>query len=313
MVFQHKSVLLDECINALDIKPNGIYLDATFGRGGHSRAILERLSGEGRLYAVDRDLSAIEAAKEITDPRFSIVHGEFAHLKSICENFGILGKVDGLLMDIGVSSPQLDDASRGFSFMADGPLDMRMDKSASLTAAYIVNNYEKQDLVRIFKDYGEEKFAANVANAILRQRQIAPLTTTKELCALLDKAIPFSKNSHKHKATRVFQALRIEVNGELKQLQSALDSSIEILNHGGILAVIAFHSLEDRIVKQFINKNSTLPVVPASIPLTQEELYERYKDSIYFEKKSKAIKASANELQENVRARSAVLRVAKRI
>lgn len=312
MTFAHKSVLLNECIEALCIKKDGIYLDATFGRGGHSLQILQNLGDNGRLYAIDRDLEAIEAAKSINDSRFTIVHGTFSNLKQICSSLGILGKVDGLLMDIGVSSPQLDDASRGFSFMQDGPLDMRMDKSASLDATFIVNNYEKADLIRIFKDYGEEKFASNVANAILKHRVLEPIVTTGQLCSLIDKAIPFSKNSHKHKATRIFQALRIEVNAELKELQMALDASIDILAPLGVLAIISFHSLEDRIVKRFLQAHSTLPQIPASIPLTQAELLERYSSNILFTDVQKPIKASADELQDNARARSATLRVAKR-
>lgn len=312
MTFAHKSVLLNECIEALSIKKDGIYLDATFGRGGHSLQILQRLGENGRLYAVDRDLEAIAAAKTITDPRFTIVHGVFSNLKQICDELNILGKVDGLLMDIGVSSPQLDDASRGFSFMQDGPLDMRMDKSASIDANYIVNNYAKADLVRIFKDYGEEKFAANVANAIIKQRQLEPIDTTAKLCSLIDKAVPSFKNSHKHKATRVFQALRIEVNSELKELELALEASIDILAPDGVLAIISFHSLEDRIVKRFLQQHSSLPQIPASIPLTQAELMQRYSSSILFTNVQKPIKAGADELQANARARSATLRVARR-
>ncbi|MDM8120626.1 16S rRNA (cytosine(1402)-N(4))-methyltransferase RsmH [Succinatimonas hippei] len=312
MAFSHIPVLLNETLAGLNINPDGIYVDATFGRGGHSREILKRLNKNGRLYALDRDLSAIEAAKSIADERFSIVHVRFSQLKEVCEDFGILGKVNGILMDIGVSSPQLDDASRGFSFDKDGPLDMRMDQSAKIDAALIVNTYDAKDLAYIFKTYGEERFAGKVANAIVRQREKTPFTTTLALADLISASIP-GKPGPKHKATRCFQALRIAVNSELEELKSALDGSIDVLDKDGRLCVISFHSLEDRIVKTFIRENSEGPKLPRGLPITDEELAELKLKSCTLQKISGAIKATDAEISQNPRSRSAVLRVAARL
>ena len=312
MAFSHIPVLLNETLAGLNINPDGIYVDATFGRGGHSREILKRLNKNGRLYALDRDLSAIEAAKSIADERFSIVHARFSQLKEVCEDFGILGKVNGILMDIGVSSPQLDDASRGFSFDKDGPLDMRMDQSAKIDAALIVNTYDAKDLAYIFKTYGEERFAGKVANAIVRQREKTPFTTTLALADLISASIP-GKPGPKHKATRCFQALRIAVNSELEELKSALDGSIDVLDKDGRLCVISFHSLEDRIVKTFIRENSEGPKLPRGLPITYEELAELKLKSCTLQKISGAIKATDTEISQNPRSRSAVLRVAARL
>ena len=297
MAFSHIPVLLNETLTGLNINPDGIYVDATFGRGGHSREILKRLSKNGRLYALDRDLSAIEAAKSIDDERFSIVHARFSQLKEVCEDFKILGKVNGILMDIGVSSPQLDDASRGFSFDKDGPLDMRMDQS---------------HLAYIFKTYGEERFAGKVANAIVRQREKAPFTTTLALADVISASIP-GKPGPKHKATRCFQALRIAVNSELDELKSALEGSLDVLDKDGRLCVISFHSLEDRIVKTFIRENSEGPKLPRGLPITDEELAELKLKSCTLQKISGAIKATDAEISQNPRSRSAVLRVAARL
>lgn len=312
MAFSHIPVLLNETLAGLNINPDGIYVDATFGRGGHSREILKRLNKNGRLYALDRDLSAIEAAKSIADERFSIVHACFSQLKEVCEDFGILGKVNGILMDIGVSSPQLDDASRGFSFDKDGPLDMRMDQSAKIDAALIVNTYDAKDLAYIFKTYGEERFAGKVANAIVRQREKTPFTTTLALADLISASIP-GKPGPKHKATRCFQALRIAVNSELEELKSALDGSIDVLDKDGRLCVISFHSLEDRIVKTFIRENSEGPKLPRGLPITDEELAELKLKSCTLQKISGVIKATDAEISQNPRSRSAVLRVAARL
>ena len=312
MAFSHIPVLLNETLAGLNINPDGIYVDATFGRGGHSREILKRLNKNGRLYALDRDLSAIEAAKSIADERFSIVHARFSQLKEVCEDFGILGKVNGILMDIGVSSPQLDDASRGFSFDKDGPLDMRMDQSAKIDAALIVNTYDAKDLAYIFKTYGEERFAGKVANAIVRQREKTPFTTTLALADLISASIP-GKPGPKHKATRCFHALRIAVNRELEELKSALDGSIDVLDKDGRLCVISFHSLEDRIVKTFIRENSEGPKLPRGLPITDEELAELKLKSCTLQKISGAIKATDAEISQTPRSRSAVLRVAARL
>ena len=312
MAFSHIPVLLNETLTGLNINPDGIYVDATFGRGGHSREILKRLSKNGRLYALDRDLSAIEAAKSIDDERFSIVHARFSQLKEVCEDFKILGKVNGILMDIGVSSPQLDDASRGFSFDKDGPLDMRMDRSAPLSAADIVNTYPEDKLAEIFKLYGEERFAKRAARAVAQARAQAPLERTRQLAQLLEKASPGAPGP-KHKATRCFQALRIAVNGELDELQEALQGALEVLAPGGRLCVISFHSLEDRIVKVFYKEHSTLPQFVRDLPLTDQELQERYGAQVTLKVVGKAVKAGEEELSRNIRARSDTLRVAEKL
>ena len=312
MAFSHIPVLLNEVLDGLDIKPDGIYVDATFGRGGHSRKILERLGPSGRLYGLDRDLTAVEAAKEIKDERFCITHSAFSNILEVCERLGIAGKVDGILMDIGVSSPQIDDPSRGFSFEKDGPLDMRMDQSAKLDGKTIVNTYSKQDLAYIFKVYGEENFASKVAAAIVRDREKKPFETTLELSEFIKRVIG-GKPTPKHKATRCFQALRIAVNGELDELKKALDSSLEVLADNGRLCVISFHSLEDRIVKTFIKDKSQGQKVPNGLPLTFEETEKMRLATAKVEPVGGAIKASAEEIESNVRSRSATLRVCRRL
>lgn len=312
MAFSHIPVLLNEVLDGLDIKPDGIYVDATFGRGGHSRKILERLGPSGRLYGLDRDLTAVEAAKEIKDERFCITHSAFSNILEVCERLGIAGKVDGILMDIGVSSPQIDDPSRGFSFDKDGPLDMRMDQSAKLDAKTIVNTYSKQDLAYIFKVYGEENFASKVAASIVREREKKPFETTLELSEFIKRVIG-GKPTPKHKATRCFQALRIAVNGELDELKKALDSSLEVLADNGRLCVISFHSLEDRIVKTFIKDKSQGQKVPNGLPLTFEETEKMRLATAKVEPVGGAIKATAEEIESNVRSRSATLRVCRRL
>lgn len=312
MAFTHIPVLCEECMQGLNIKPDGIYLDGTFGRGGHSRVLLSRLGAQGRLIAMDRDSAAVEAAAAIDDPRFSIYHRNFSALKSLCEELGLIGRIDGILLDIGISSPQIDDAQRGFSFEKDGPLDMRMDQSAALDAAAIVNTYDEDKLAYIFKTYGEERFARRAARAIVERRKEQPFTRTLELANLLKAAIPGAPGP-KHKATRCFQALRIAVNSELDELQAALDGALQVLAPGGRLCVISFHSLEDRIVKQFYKEYSSLPDFVKNLPLTQDELMARYGDKVLLKVVGKAQKASAEEVARNVRSRSAVLRTAERM
>ena len=312
MAFSHIPVLLNEVLENMRIKADGIYVDATFGRGGHSREILKRLNENGRLYALDRDLTAIEAASNIKDERFCITHSPFSRIKEVCEDLGIAGKVDGILMDIGVSSPQIDDPSRGFSFEKDGPLDMRMDTTAKLDAKTIVNTYSKQDLSYIFKVYGEENFASKVASPIVRERDRKPFETTLELSEFIKKVIG-GKPTPKHKATRCFQALRIAVNAELDELKTALENSIDVLNDDGRLCVISFHSLEDRIVKTFIKDKSQGQKVPNGLPLTFEETEKMRLATAKLEPVGGAIKASSEEISANVRSRSATLRVCQRL
>ncbi len=312
MAFSHIPVLLTQVLDGLDIAQDGIYVDATFGRGGHSRKILERLGENGRLYALDRDPEAIAAAGEINDPRFKIIKSPFSRILDVCEELGIVGRVNGILMDIGVSSPQLDDASRGFSFDRDGPLDMRMDNSTGQTAADLVNTWDRNELAAIFKEYGDERFAGKVASAIVKDRVKEPFVSTLQLASFLERVIP-GPSLHKHKATRCFQALRIAVNSELDELRQALDGAVSVLDENGRLCVITFHSLEDRIVKNFIKKASQGPEIPKGLPMTYEETEKLRLATATMEPVSGPVKASQEELERNVRSRSATLRVATRL
>ncbi|MCF2861974.1 16S rRNA (cytosine(1402)-N(4))-methyltransferase RsmH [Pseudoalteromonas sp. Cnat2-41] len=307
--FQHISVLMTETIEALAIKPDGIYIDGTFGRGGHSGEILARLGEQGRLQAIDQDPSAIVAAQRFADdPRFNIAHSRFSRLDEVAEAQGLTGKVDGILLDIGVSSPQLDDAGRGFSFMKDGPLDMRMDPSQGRSAAQWLAEAELEDMVFVFKKYGEEKFARRIATKIIETRAHTDINSTAQLAKLIDEAVPV-KDKHKHPATRTFQAIRIYINSELEEIQTALQAALKVLKPGGRLVVISFHSLEDRIVKQFIKKQSKGEAMPRGLPLTDEQL----KQQLTLKAVGKAIKPSEEEIARNSRARSSVLRVAERL
>ena len=306
--FVHHSVLLEEAVAAMDLSESGIYVDATFGRGGHSAAILQRLGAEGRLLAIDKDPQAIEAAHARfgDDQRFSIYHGSFAELSEAAEQAGISGKVDGILLDLGVSSPQLDDASRGFSFLRDGPLDMRMDTTRGMSAAQWLAEAEAKDITRVLKVYGEERFGKRIAHAIVTTREETPIETTAQLAALISEAIPV-KEKNKHPATRSFQAIRIFINGELEDLEACLDQVIDVMAPGGRLAVISFHSLEDRITKRFIREKVRGDDFPPDLPVTVDQLKPKLKVI------GKAIRASNDEVAANPRARSAVLRVAEKV
>ncbi|KJY90406.1 16S rRNA (cytosine(1402)-N(4))-methyltransferase RsmH [Pseudoalteromonas piscicida] len=306
--FKHISVLMAETLDALAINPEGIYIDGTFGRGGHSGEILKRLS-TGRLQAIDQDPQAIKAAEKFADDaRFSIARSRFSQIKSVAEQAGILGQVDGILLDIGVSSPQLDDADRGFSFMKDGPLDMRMDPDSGRSAAQWLAEAELEEMVFVIKKYGEEKFATRIARKVIEVREHTAITTTAQLAQLIDEAVPV-KDKHKHPATRTFQAIRIYINSELEEIQTALQASLEVLKPGGRLVVISFHSLEDRIVKQFIKKQSKGEAIPRGLPLTDEQL----KQNLTLKAVGKAIKPSDAEIAQNPRSRSSVLRVAEKL
>lgn len=305
----HQTVLYAEALEQLAIKPDGIYLDCTFGRGGHSRGILAGLSELGRLLALDRDADAIssaEAEKLNQDPRFELNHASFAELTAVAERKGYTGKVDGILMDLGVSSPQLDIAERGFSFLRDGPLDMRMDTGRGLSAADYLARVEESELVRILFEYGEERFAKRIARAIVSQRQQAPVATTLELARLIEQSVPF-RDKHKHPATRSFQAIRIEINQELEQIKTGLQQALDVLAPGGRLVVISFHSLEDRIVKRFIRDQSGAKNDPGKLPVRERDIEQGLLRKI-----GKSIRAQAQELRDNPRARSAVMRVAEK-
>ncbi|WP_289029207.1 16S rRNA (cytosine(1402)-N(4))-methyltransferase RsmH [uncultured Paraglaciecola sp.] len=307
--FSHLSVLLNESIDGLAIQPDGIYLDATFGRGGHSRQILAALSDKGRLIAIDRDLTAIEAAKQFADdPRFSIHHRAFSELKKVAEELGLVGKINGILMDLGVSSPQLDDAERGFSFMRKGPLDMRMDTSKGMSAAQWLAIADEQDITQVIKEFGEEKFGKRIAHAIVNTRAVTPITDTAQLAEIIDEAVPV-KDKFKHPATRAFQGIRIYVNSELDEIKTGLKAALTTLAPKGRLAVISFHSLEDRLVKRFMREQSRGLNVPHGMPIMQSEIDA----SKAMKTIGKATKPSLQELGVNVRARSSVLRVAEKL
>ena len=306
--FKHTTVLLDEAVNGLNIREDGIYIDGTFGRGGHSRLILSQLGEKGHLLAIDRDPQAIAAAAEIQDPRFSIVHGPFSALAEYVEARGLTGKIDGVLLDLGVSSPQLDDAERGFSFMRDGPLDMRMDPTRGQSAAEWLMNAEEADIAFVIKTYGEEKFGKRIARAIVERNREQPMTRTKELATVIAAAMPV-KDKFKHPATRTFQAIRIWINSELEEINTALKGAMSVLAPGGRLSVISFHSLEDRLVKRFMRDQSRGPQVPAGIPMTESQL--KALGGRELKTLGKLIPGEA-EVNENPRARSSVLRIAER-
>lgn len=305
--YKHTTVLLDEAVNGLNIRPDGIYIDGTFGRGGHSRLILSRLGAEGRLLAIDRDPQAIAVAQTIDDPRFSIVHGPFSQLAEYVGERNLTGKIDGILLDLGVSSPQLDDAERGFSFMRDGPLDMRMDPTRGQSAAEWLQTAEEDDIAWVIKTFGEERFGKRIARAIVERNRIQPMTRTKELAEVIAAAMPV-KDKHKHPATRTFQAVRIWVNSELEEIEQALKSSLSVLAPGGRLSIISFHSLEDRIVKRFMREQSRGPQVPAGIPMTEAQLKKLGGRELRALGK---LMPGEEEVAENPRARSSVLRIAE--
>jgi len=300
----HKSVLLEEAVDALAIRPDGAYIDATFGRGGHSRLILDRLGPRGRLIALDRDPEAVAAGKRIDDARFCMVHASFAELAGVLERLGLEG-VDGVLLDLGVSSPQLDAAARGFSFRRDGPLDMRMDTSRGQTAAQWLETAGEIEIREVIRDYGEERFAKQIAKAIVAARQREPVVTTGQLADIVGAAVR-TREKGKDPATRTFQAVRIYLNQELAHLSLALPQILDSLSAGARLAVISFHSLEDRIVKRFMH-DAAHADVPIRLPLRARELPRPRLRLV-----GKPVRPSAGEIAANPRARSAILRVAER-
>jgi 16S rRNA (cytosine1402-N4)-methyltransferase len=306
--YTHQPVLLDEIIDALAIKPNGIYIDATFGRGGHSQAILNKLNADGRLLALDKDLEAAESAqnKFKTEDRFKFLKGSFTHLLQFAREEYVEGKVNGILMDLGVSSPQLDNPGRGFSFLQDGPLDMRMDTQHGEAVATWLNRAKETDIAQILHEYGEERYARRIARAIVRERAVEPIQTTGRLAAIVSAANP-AWERHKHPATRTFQALRIFINQELSELQTTLEQALSVLAEGGRLVVVSFHSLEDRIVKRFIRKHSKDESLPVGLPVLASNLKPKLKSL------GRSIRPSDEEIARNPRSRSAILRVAEKL
>lgn len=306
---EHVPVLLDPVLEGLRVLENGVYVDGTFGRGGHSNAILRNLGDGGRLIAIDRDPAAIAAAPKalIDDPRFELIRGQCAELEEYMGERELLGNVDGLLLDLGVSSPQLDEAGRGFSFLRDGPLDMRLDNEQGQTAAEWLAEVDEATLTRTLYKFGDEKLAKRIARAVVSRREITPISTTGELARIVQDAVPAKLRSRKrHPATKTFQAIRIEINDELGQLKAVLEQSLRVLKKGGRLCVISFHSLEDRIVKRFMRDHSREPEQYRGMPNIPEEFLPPFRSI------GKAIVASDAEIAANIRSRSARLRVAER-
>ena len=305
---EHTPVLLDEVLAGLAVRPDGRYCDATFGRGGHTAAILGALGPAGRLVAIDRDPEAIRAGRQrfAAEARLTLVQGSFGSLEERIRAAGIEGELDGVLLDLGVSSPQLDEAARGFSFMQDGPLDMRMDNESGQSAAQWLARAGEREIADVIRGLGEERFARRIARAIVAARAETPITRTAALAALVAEAVP-TREPGKHPATRTFQAIRIHVNGELDALESALPQAVRLLAPGGRLCVISFHSLEDRIVKRFIRREEQGDPVYAGLPNVPAHARPRLK------RVGGAVMAGEAEVRANPRARSAVLRVAGRL
>ena len=301
----HQSVMFNESIDALNIKTDGIYIDATFGRGGHAQGILNKLGDQGKLIAFDQDISAIEYAhKHFTDNRLTLIHSAFSNMLNIMTEQGLMGKIDGILMDLGVSSPQLDNAQRGFSFKADGPLDMRMNQTTGMSAAQWLESANKEEIANVIYQFGDEKKSRHIATKIKKYQQKHTLETTLALANIVSSVVKRQKN--KHPATRTFQAIRIFINQELKQLTDALVQSKDILSKDGRLSIISFHSIEDRIVKRFIQKNSRQKTLPKGLPIIEHKIEKTDLKDLgkYF--------ASKAEISSNCRARSAILRVASK-
>lgn len=302
---QHQPVLLQEVITSLQVKAEGFYVDATFGRGGHAKSILEYLGPRGKLMAMDKDPQAIAAAHSLfaDDPRFAIVQDSFADLKSA---IGQHGQIDGILFDLGVSSPQLDDPQRGFSFSRDGELDMRMDPGTGISARQWISEAKESELVQVFREFGEERYAKRIARAIVKVRQLTEIGTTQQLAEIIAKANPAWEKG-KNPATRCFQAIRIFINNELDDLRKGLSQAVDVLTTGGRLVVISFHSLEDRIVKRFIRDEARGDRYPAGLPVTQQQLNPRLL------RVGKAVRPTTREIEANPRARSAIMRIAEKL
>ena len=302
----HETVLLNEAVDALNVRRGGIYVDCTFGRGGHSKRILSRLEGTGRLIALDRDPEAVAEGRLLASQGMTMVHSAFGRLGEVLGEMGVAG-VDGILLDLGVSSPQLDEAGRGFSFRFDGPLDMRMDTSRGQTAAEWVNAASEKELTEVIKDYGEERFAKQIARAIVAARSGGPIDTTGRLTEIVVKAVR-TREPDQNPATRTFQAIRIFVNQELEELSGVLPQCMSLLNPGGRLVVISFHSLEDRVVKQFMRREAQGDFLPKKLPIRASELHAPNLRLI-----GNRVRPSAAETEANPRARSAVMRVAEKV
>ncbi|HJP04790.1 MAG: hypothetical protein CL799_01615 [Chromatiales bacterium] len=305
---QHVPVLRDEVLDRLDVRTDGIYVDGTFGRGGHSRAILDRLGPAGKLLVIDRDPCAIEAADTLArrDERVAVVRGSFGDIEQITVAQGVLGEVDGIVLDLGVSSPQLDDPGRGFSFLRDGPLDMRMDTDAPQSAEEWLNSATEQEMARVIGRFGEERSARRIARAINDERKKQKIGRTRQLAELVETVLP-RRGKGKHPATKTFQAIRIHINNELGELQSFLEAVLDVLSVGGRLCVISFHSLEDRLIKRFLRDYSRVDPALAKLPVVPPDAQPR------IHLLGAAVRAGSEEIERNARARSAVLRAGERV
>lgn len=305
---QHVPVLRDEVLEKLDVRTDGTYVDGTFGRGGHSRAILDRLGPAGKLLVIDRDPHAVAAAEELArrDERVTVIRGSFGDIEKIAVAQGVRGEVDGIILDLGVSSPQLDDPERGFSFLRDGPLDMRMDTDAPQSAEEWLNSATEREMAEVIGRYGEERSARRIARAICDERQQQRICRTRQLAELIETVMP-RRGKGKHPATKTFQAVRIHINNELSELQSFLEVVLDVLSVGGRLCIISFHSLEDRLVKRFIRGQSRIDPELAGVPVVPPEAEPRMRLL------GAAVRADASEVERNPRARSAVLRTGERV
>lgn len=303
----HNTVLLKEAIKALKIKKNGFYFDCTFGHGGHSKYILSKLNSDGKLYAIDRDLSSIFIAKKILDKRFKIIHDNFSNLKYYAKKFNLIGKVNGILFDFGFSTLQIENAKRGFSFINDGPLDMRMNQSLGISAKDFLLKSNQKNLESILKKFGEEKYAKKIAKILFIKNKKKPITRTKQLADIVSKII---RRKNIHPATKTFQAIRIYINNELCEINEVLKNITEILSPKGRLVTISFHSLEDRIIKKFIRKKSDIPFFLKQVPLKDEEIKKIFTCQLKYIGK---IFPTQYEIKNNPRARSAILRIAEKV
>lgn len=307
-MFEHTPVLLQEALAALQVRESGSYLDATFGRGGHTAAILQRIGAQGRVVAIDRDPEAIRAGHEkfAAERRLTLVHGPFSELAQVVKEMGMVGEFNGVLLDLGVSSPQLDDAARGFSFAQDGPLDMRMNNASGMTAAGWLAKAPEHEIARVIRDFGEERFAKRIARGIAHARVEQPITRTSQLAEIVAAAVP-TREPGKHPATRTFQAIRIQVNRELDEIEAALQGTLAALAPGGRLCVISFHSLEDGIVKRFMQKHSQEDPIYAGLPVVPAHAQPKLR------RVGRAVHPSAEEVERNPRARSSIMRVAEKV
>ncbi|MCK4707693.1 MAG: 16S rRNA (cytosine(1402)-N(4))-methyltransferase RsmH [Gammaproteobacteria bacterium] len=308
--FSHQPVLFQQVIDLMNIKSDGIYIDGTFGRGGHAAAILAQLNENGRLLVMDKDPEAIAHAKKqyADDARVTIIHDDYSQMAERIEQLGLKQLVDGVLLDLGVSSPQLDDAERGFSFQKNGPLDMRMNPQQGISAAEWLMTAQEKEIADVLWQLGEERFSRRIAKKIIEFRQQQAITDTATLVSIISDCVPAHKEK-KHPATRSFQAIRMKVNQELDHIHQVLDGIFDVLNIGGRLLVISFHSLEDRLIKRFFKKHSTPPVLPRGLPVRDSDI----RVSVRFRNIGKAVKATAEEIKQNTRSRSAILRIAERV